>query len=260
MMSRTTAVRLLVGLLVLAALGAFVADEPRLGFGIVILAALFGAIALGGWWLRDRPRGDAHRYEARRLRLRYAARDPHDLASLPHPLLHRPAASRDIEHVAWGSWMGIPVHVFEYSYSVGRQQGDGGSGAERFTCVLTPVPASWPALTIEPRRTLTAVAESVTTTDLRTESDAFNRAFHVRGPDAAFGSALLDARMIACIEDDASSFGFHLVDGNLLAFTPQVDPWRIEWVLGMTGGFLAHVPVAVGSLYPVEGGSARTRW
>ena len=35
MMSRTTAVRLLVGLLVLAALGAFVADEPRLGFGIV---------------------------------------------------------------------------------------------------------------------------------------------------------------------------------------------------------------------------------
>lgn len=249
-MRSTTALRLLGALFVLGAAGAFVAGEPRLGAGMLVLATLFGAFWLGGRWFRDRPRADAHRDQARRLRLRYAFDDPHDLLSLPHPLFHRASDVRAVEHVSWGAWMGMDVHVFEYRYAVGRQMGDQGSGMERFTCVLTPTPPAWPDLVIEPARLITTVFDRLSMADMPTESEAFNRSFHVATSDAAFGSALLDARMIAWLLDDAPDVGFQLVEGNLLAFTDQVEPWRTEAVLAMTGGFLARIPADLASLYP----------
>jgi hypothetical protein len=249
-MRSRTALRLLAGLFVVGAIGAFIAGEPRLGAGMIVMGLLFGGFWLGGRWFRDRPRADAHRSEAKRLGLRYAFEDPHDLLALPHPLLHRAADVRAVEHVSWGSWMGAEVHVFEYRYSTGRQMGDQGSGMERFTCVLTPIPDSWPSLAIEPARLVTTLTERLSLQDLPTESEAFNRTFHVWTSDPPFGSAVVDALMIAWLLDDAPDAGFQLLAGRLLTFTPIVEPWRIEGVLATAAGFLSRIPRDVASLYP----------
>ncbi len=229
-------------------LALLVVGEPRQAAGLAVISLLFGAIFLGAWWFRDRPRAESHADEARRLRLRYSFRDPHDLLSAPHPLLHRFVHMRGLEHVSWGTWNGLEVEVFEYWYAVGSdpQRND----YERFTCVLTPVPATWPDLTIEPERLVTRIPQAVAMPDIRFESEAFNRAFHVRSADPRFASALVDARMIAWLVDDAPGYGFQIAAHRLLAFTERVEPWQTESVLGMTGGFLTQVPGAVASLYP----------
>ena len=247
-MNATTARKLLVWLLGGTTVALFLVGEPRAGAGMAIVSLSFAALFLGTWWIRDRPRADAHRAEARRLRLDYAFEDPHDLSSLPHPLLHRVVHMRGLEHVSWGTWNGLAVEAFEYWYAVGGDPGR--DDYERFTCVLTPVPATWPDLVIEPERTATRLPEALGLRDIAFESEVFNRAYHVRCADERFASAFVDAQMIAWLLDEASGYGFQIAEHRLLAFTERVQPWQIESVLGMTGGFLVQVPRAIASLYP----------
>ncbi len=247
-MRSTTASKALAWLLGGTTLALFLVGEPRAAFGMAALSLMIGGIVFGAWWFRDRPRAESHRAEARRLRLRYSFQDPHDLLSLPHPLLHRIVHMRGLEHVSWGTWNGLEVEVFEYWYTVGSDPTR--NDYERFTCVLTPVPVSWPDLTIEPERMVTRLPQALGLPDVRFESEAFNRSFHVRSADPRFVSAFVDARMIDWLMTDASGYGFQIADHRLLAFTERVDPWQIESVLGMTGGFLVQVPRAIASMYP----------
>lgn len=248
MIRRTTALKILLGVLGVTALALFVTGEPRQALGLLVLTAMIGAFIFGAWWFRDRPRAESHQAEARRLRLSYSFKDPHDIGSFPHPLLHRLAEVRVIEHVSWGSWLGLDVEVFEYWYA---SEDPGAPGqAKRFTCVLTAVPATWPDLSIEPKRLATQIADAVGLPAIRSESIAFNEAFHVRSSDPRFASAVVDAQMISWLLDDARDHGFQIAAGKLLTFTGQVHPWETERVLGMAGGFLAKIPRAVASLYP----------
>jgi hypothetical protein len=168
---------------------------------------------------------------------------------MAHPLLHRIAQMRGLEHVSWGVWNGLPVQVFEYWYTIPSDPGVMGDRYQRFTCVLTPVPATWSDLTVEPARWSTTAAEGIIPNERRTESEAFNRAFHVTAADAAFASAVIDARMIEWLMSLDPPYGFQIAGGQLLAFTERVDPWRTEEVLGVAGGFLAQVPRTARSLY-----------
>ncbi|MEX0985632.1 MAG: hypothetical protein WD096_11385 [Actinomycetota bacterium] len=247
-MNAATARKALVWVLGGTTVGLFLVGEPRAGAAMTVLSLCFGALFVGTWWIRDRPRADAYRAEARRLRLDYAFEDPHDLLSLPHPLLHRVVHMRGLEHVSWGTWNGMSVEVFEYWYTVGSDPGR--TDYERFTCVLTPVPATWPDLVIEPERVATLLPQAVGLRDVAFESETFNRAYRVRCADPRFASAFIDARMMAWLLDEATGYGFQIADHRLLAFTERVQPWQTESVLGMTGGFLVQAPRAIASLYP----------
>jgi hypothetical protein len=235
---------LLMGMAVLL----FLVGEPRQAFAVGLIAGTVAGLSAGRWWLRDRPRADAYSAEARRLGLLYAFEDPHDLLSLRHPLLHRVADVRGLEHVTWGTWNGLDVEAFEYWYAVGSDPSR--DDYRRFTCVLTGVPPSWPDIVIEPQRAITALADAAGATEVDTELERFNRAYRVVCEDAGFASALIDQRMIVWLTEAAPGAGFQVADGRLLVFADRVEPWQLGSILAIGAGFLSQAPGALRSLYP----------
>jgi len=225
--------------------------EPRQALAVGLVGGTVGLLFLGGWWLRDRPRADAHAAEARRLGLRYSFEDPHDLLSLSHPLLHRVVNVRGLEHVTWGTWNGLEVEVFEYWYAVGSDPSV--DDYQRFTCALIPIPPPWPEFVIEPERVITALTDAVGSMEVDLELERFNREYRVRCEDARFASALIDQRLMVWLLEVAAGVGFQAADGRLLVFADRVEPWQLESVLATARGFLTHVPGTLRSLYP-DGG------
>jgi hypothetical protein len=216
------------------------------------MIAVFGTVAgllFLVYRIRDVPRRDAYRDAARVLGLRHEGSDTRGLVNLPHPLLHRSAEIRDIGHVLSGLWHGSDVVVFEYRYMTGASaQGQG--VAHEYSCVLTPVPVSWPDLIVEPERMPTRTTDVLGLRDIDLEHEGFNRAFEVRSADPRFASAFLDARMMAWLMDSVSGYGFEIVHHRLLVFGPRVAPWEVGSVLATTETFLAQVPPVIDSMYP----------
>ena len=155
------------------------------------------------------------------------------------------AEVRDVEHVLSGNWHGVDAVVFEYRYSAGADA-QGQTVANEYSCVLTPVPASWPGLIIEPERTHTKMADVLGLRDIDFENERFNRAFEVRSTEPRFASAFVDASMMAWLMDSAPSCGFEIVGHRLLVLAPRVYPWQIDTVLVTTASFLEHVPAVIG--------------
>jgi hypothetical protein len=215
------------------------------------MLAVFGTVA-GLLYLvhriREVPRRDAYQDAARVLGLHHAASDTRGLSELPHPLLHRAAEIRDVEHVLSGAWHGTDVVAFEYRYTAGSAQGQ--SAVHEYSCVLRPVPASWPDLIAEPERMPTRAADVLGLRDIDLEHEGFNRAFEVRSADPRFASAFIDARMMAWLMGSASDYGFEIVGHRLLVFGPRVSPWEVGSVLATTDAFLAQVPPIIGSMFP----------
>ena len=247
-MRASTARKLLVWLLAGTAVLLLVVGEPRQALAVGLIGGTVAGFLVGRRWLLDRPRADAYAAEARRLRLRYSFGDSHDLLSLRHPLLHRVVHVRGLEHVTWGEWNGLSVEAFEYWYAVGSDPSR--NDYERFTCVLTPVPASWPDVVIEPQRAITAFTEAVGAPEVDLELERFNRDYRVLCEDGRFASALLSQRMMVWLMEVAAGVGFQVADGRLLVFADRVEPWRLESVLATASGFLSQVPAALRSLYP----------
>lgn len=250
MVRRATATKLLLGLLGGMALVLLVIGEGREALPMVLLFAFVGGLLLLAYRIREVPRRDAYGDTARILGLGYEPQDTKGLVHLPHPLLHRMAETRDVAHVLSGSWHGRDVVVFEYRYTSGADA-QGQAIAYTFTCVLTPVPTSWPDLVVEPERLPTKIADALALRDIDLEHEGFNRSFEVRGTDPRFTSALLDARMMTWLTESAPvGFGFEVVGSRLLTFVPQLQPWQIDTVLVSTTAFLDQVPSVIASLYP----------
>ena len=247
-MGRATANKILLGTLGGMALLLLLIDRGQ----ALAMIAVFGTVA-GLLFLvhriRDVPRRDAYRDAAHVLGLRHEGSDTRGLASLPHPLLHRSTEIRDIGHVLSGLWHGTDVVVFEYRYMTGASAHGQGTAHEH-SCVLTPVPASWPDLIVEPERIPTRATDVLGLRDIDLEHEGFNRAFEVRSADPRFASAFIDARMMAWLMDAGSDYGFEIVHHRLLAFGPRVLPWEVASVLATTEAFLAQVPPVIASMYP----------
>jgi hypothetical protein len=245
-----TATKILMGGIGGMALLLLLTGERREALPLVAVFVTIGGLLYLQYRIRDVPRREASRDTARALRLRHEQGDTQGLAQLPHPLLHRVAQTRDIKNVLTGIWHGRDVIAFEFRYTAGT---DAQERAQVFeaTCVLTPVPSSWPDLVVEPERLPTVLADALGLRDIDMELEAFNRAFEVRCTDARFASAFLDARMIAWLMESAPvGFGVEIVGGRMLAFVPELLPWQVETALAAAAGFLDQVPVAIASLYP----------
>lgn len=65
--------------------------------------------------------------------------------------------------------------------------------------------------------------------DIDFELESFNRAFQVRSDDPRFAHALVDARMIAWLQDLPSDTGFEILDGTLLCRTPRRLDRDLTW-------------------------------
>ena len=242
-MRRTTAFKVLLGVLAGGALILIAGGEWRQARELVATAVVIGLfLALVRW--RDRPRQEAMESEARRLRVRFSAEDRFGLIDQRFQLFRSTRRSYgEIENVLSGSWHDLEVRAFDHSYSVSEDE------RRLLSCAQVAMPGAWPALVIRPETGLTRLAD-IAVPDIAFESEAFNRAFAVRCQDRAFASALVDPRMMEWLQSLGHRWGFEIDGRWVLGYRDQVQPWEIESVLETVETFIQRIPRVVTSLYP----------
>jgi hypothetical protein len=210
---------------------------------------LFGGLVAGAWWIRTQPRRSAAEEAARELGLRFSANDVFGLIDRPFPLFRRLASVRGLENVMLGTWHGHEVTLCEYWYA--RSSNPSLNDFERFSCVMTPLPAWWPELLIAPETLMARALERLTMNEVHLESEAFNRAYTVRSADPRFANALLDATMMQWLLDGSDLSAYEVAGGMLLCYrSPRLQPWELEPLLETTLKFLEQIPDVVSSLFP----------
>ena len=213
--------------------------------------SFIGLLFFLGWWFKVRPRRELHRYQARSLSLRSAPGDPLGYFDRPFALLGHAATAEDIENTSWGTWHGMQVVVIDYWFA--RSSDPSRSDYRYYTCAATPVPSAWPNLSIVPEDLGSRIATAMGGRDIEFELESFNRAFRVRSDDPRFAHALVDARMIAWLQELPSDTGLAILDGTLLSRTPRRLDRDVTWALETMATFLNRVPPVIESLF----GSAR---
>ncbi|HEX5627053.1 MAG TPA: hypothetical protein VFY08_03445 [Actinomycetota bacterium] len=242
-MRRTTAFKVLLGVLAGGALILIAGREGRQARSLVATAVVIGLfLALVRW--RDRPRQEAMESEARRLGVRFSAEDRFGLLAQSFQLFRSTRRSYgEIGNVLSGSWHDLEVRAFDHSYSVSEDE------RRLLSCAQIAIPGGWPALVIRPETGLARLAD-IAVPDIAVESEAFNRAFVVRCHDRAFASAVVDPRMMEWLESLGHRWGFEIDGRWVLGYRDQVQPWEIESVLETVETFIRRIPRVVTSLYP----------
>lgn len=151
----------------------------------------------------------------------------------------------------YGTWRGLDVKLFDYWYA--RSSDPSIDDTNRFSCLLISVGTSWPGLVIEPETSAERLVGRFTLEEIEFESEAFNRAYTVRGEDARFANAFVDARMMQwLLELPPGRWGFQIAGETLLCYrSPAVFPWELLGVLQTGSAFIERIPAVARSLYPV---------
>jgi len=200
-------------------------------------------------WFSHRRRQEGLQLAAARLGLAFTAEDPFGLVDLPFELFSR-GDGRGVENVLYGTWEQLPVHVFDYWYYEERSDGKNTTRTTyRFSCVVTPIETRCPHLTIAPETFLTRLADAIALDDQQFESEAFNRAFNVKG-DPQLGTAFCDARMMTWLMGNGADRIFEVHDDRLLLAGDRSDPQGLRLVLQANRDWVARIPRVVYSLYP----------
>lgn len=200
-------------------------------------------------WFSHRRRQEGLQLAAARLGLALTAEDPFGLVDLPFELFSR-GDGRGVENVLYGTWEQLPVHLFDYWYYEERSDGKNTTRTTyRFSCVVTPIDTRCPHLTIAPENFLTRLADAIALDDQQFESEAFNRAFNVKG-DSRLGTALCDPRMMAWLLEHGGGLLYEVHAGRTLVASEQLAPEGLAGLLGRTRDWVARIPRVVYSLYP----------
>jgi hypothetical protein len=206
-----------------------------------------GLILFAGWWFKVRPRRELHQDQARSLGLRFAPGDPLGYFERPFALLGHAANAKDIENSSWGTWRAMEVVVIDYWFA--RSSDPSRSDYRYYTCAATPVPSAWPNISIVPEDLGSRFGTAVGRRDIEFEFESFNRAFQVRSDDPRFAHALVDALMIAWLQELPPDTGFEILDGTLLCRTPRRLDRDVTWALETMASFLERVPPVIESLF-----------
>jgi hypothetical protein len=206
-----------------------------------------GLIVFAGWWFRVRPRRELHQDQAHRLGLRSAPGDPFGYFDRSFALLGHAAGAKDIENTSWGTWRGMEVVVIDYWFA--RSSDPNRNDYRYFTCASTPVPETWPNLSIVPEGFAGRLAASMGARGIEFELESFNRAFEVRCDDPRFAHALIDVRMMSWLEALPPDTGFEISAGMLLTRTPRRPDRDVTWALETMATFLDRVPPVIASLF-----------
>jgi hypothetical protein len=222
-------------------------DILRAAVALVVI----GAFGFGAWWIRSQPRRRSAEAAAYEFGLRFSAADPFNLIDLPFALFHRPASARGLENVLYGTWRELEVKLFDYWCA--RSSDPSIDDTERFTCLMISMGSSWPSLLIEPETSADRLIGRFTLAEIEFESEAFNRAFTVRGEDARFANAFVDGRMMQWLfELPKGRWGFQIAGDALLCYrSPAVFPWELLGVLQTGSAFIERIPAVASSLYQV---------
>jgi hypothetical protein len=214
----------------------------------------FVALALGAFvlsYLAKKKRREGFGLVAVQLGMEYWPADPFGLLSEPFALFQK-GDGRGLENVIAGPYRSIDAKAFDYWYYDESTGSDGSTSKTyyRFDCVVMPIDAACSPLTIANENVLTRLADALSFHDIEFESEEFNRAFDVKSPDEKFANDLVDARMMQWLLQVGRGSGFEIMGDRLLCYRRKRAPMEIVTLLGISKGFLDHVPRVVYSLYP----------
>jgi hypothetical protein len=217
---------------------------------VVSALLLLGLIVYLSYEMRARRRAGFARMAAQ-LHLTYSEEDPFGILGYPFTLLHR-GDGRGVENVVHGAWQEIDVIAFDYWYYDESTNGNGSTSRSyhRFDCVLVPIEADCPRLTIGRESLLSSLADALSFHDIQFESEPFNDDFNVRCEVPKFANDLIDARMMEWLMSIGSQHTYEALGNRVLVAGPRIDPVGLTSLLGVARGFVQHVPKVVGSLYP----------
>jgi hypothetical protein len=104
-------------------------------------------------------------------------------------------------NVLQGSWHGVPMVAFDYSYETHTSDSKGGRSTtvHRFAVCGVQLRAPLPTLELTPESVLTRVAGALGLDDIELESEDFNRRYRVKSRDPKFAYDVLNARTMAAL-------------------------------------------------------------
>ena len=222
---------------------------------IFVLVLLLGLLAIGGvaWfaYLAKQKRREGFAWMAAQLGLLYSPEDPFGLLGEPFAFFQK-GDGRGVENVISGTWQGLDVRLFDYWYYEESTDSKGSTSRTyyRFDCVIVPIDAGCPRLSITHEDLGTRLANALSFHDIRFESEAFNRAYYVTSSDAKFANDLVDARMMEWLLAHADGFSFETAATELLCYQRKAGPQELVPLLGTAKAFREHIPKVVYSLYP----------
>jgi hypothetical protein len=220
-----------------------------------VIVIVFGLLLVGlvfylSYVMKERRR-QGFAQMAARLRLTYSREDPFGILGYPFQLLHK-GDGQGIENMVAGVWQEVDLRAFDYWYYDESTNSNGTTSRSyhRFNCVLLPIGADCPHLTIGRETLLSSLADALSFHDIQFESAAFNDEFNVRCEVPKFANDMIDQRMMAWLLATGSDHAYEVVGNRLLVAGPRIDPAELPALLGVARGFVQHVPTVVSSLYP----------
>ena len=153
--------------------------------------------------------------------------------------IFRRAEEQRCANVLLGEWKGIRIRYADYEYWVrGRR-----AQTSYRSILLFDLPVNAPQTAIRRENVLTRAADAAGVEDIDFESEEFNRTYRVSSEDPEFARALVDARMMAWLLDEAKHSGFELLGSTVLVYYFLFnDPNDLDWFLDRAIGFRDHVP------------------
>jgi hypothetical protein len=227
-----------------------------------LIVFVFVLIAVGGTvlnrWMQDKRRQEIA-FLGSQQGLAFTRYDPGTgVGGEAFDLLHR-GDGRGFENFLVGTWHGTEVAEFDYWYYEESHDSKGGRHRTyyRFSCVVVPVDAACPHLTIGPEGILGRLADHLGFKDIEFESEEFNRRFTVRSADERFASAVIDQRMIQHLLATGTACSYEVAGDRALVYIERLAPEHLITLLGVAKGFADHVPRVVSSLYALGGRGVR---
>lgn len=173
--------------------------------------------------------------------LDYSPEDPFGLVDARFGIFRRAEEQRCM-NVLSGRWKGLQMRYADYEYWV---RGKRAQTSYR-SILLFELPVDAPQTAIRRENVLTRAADVAGVEDIDFESEEFNRTYRVSSEDPKFARALVDARMMAWLLDEAKHSGFELRGSTVLIYYLLFsDPNDLDWFLDRAIGFRDHIPRVV---------------
>lgn len=138
--------------------------------------------------------------------------------------------SKGISSAASGVLDQTPIELIVHTYIVSTGKS---AHTVHHTVASCGCPPGWPTMTMTPEHALHKIAGMLGYTDIRVESEAFNRAWHVKSDDEAFAVTLLSPALQAWMESNSRNESWHIGHGRVCRVRRAVlVPEAIEPFLG----------------------------
>jgi hypothetical protein len=207
----------------------------------IVLFVLVAVLIAGFNYYSMRVRQKMWLEVAARYNFRYSADDRSNLADSYDFALFKQGHSRSVYNRLDGAYDNLPVIVFDYRYKTGSGKSE---ETHYISAVLATLPIAGPYLMIRPEQALDRLAAFVGFADITFESDAFNRAFHVKGDDKKFAYDICHPRMMEFLLQN-TSLTWELRGMHVLLYSWRFGTFNVEEVelcLHAAKDFVALLP------------------